>query len=94
MDKKKPPRGQREGLVSMAADAQSFTAISPEKQTRRTFAVVITRGLWRGFTVTVEPRTINHQQRNFRDHDEAMTFARELAKLEGWPLLDLSDGAA
>lgn len=51
-------------------------------------AVTITRGLWRGFDVQVEPPRIGHPQRSFKDREAANAFAGELARERGWRIVD------
>lgn len=93
MDTKNPRAGGARASKSTAADTEAFSAISPEKQTRRPFAVVITRGLWRGCIVAIEPPTITRQPRSFPSHDAAMAYAVQLADVEQWPIFDRAGGA-
>jgi len=65
--------------------------------TRDLFRIVIAPGVWRGATVTIEPRQIDRPSRTFRDPAEAEAFAADLSRVEGWPILDQRggrDGAA
>ena len=52
------------------------------------FAVIISRGLWRSIEVSIEPRTCSHSLRSFRSHAEARAYADDLAQIEGWPVCD------
>lgn len=94
MATKNPRAGSAGASLSIAADKRNLTPNHPDKQpARRQFRVVLTRGLWRGCIVQVEPATCNHQMRSFPDYPAAIAFAEELAKLEGWPLVDRVGGA-
>ena len=52
------------------------------------FTVSLEPGLWRGVDVLVEPRTIAHPMRHFRDRAGALVYAEQLAALQGWRLRD------
>ncbi len=52
------------------------------------FKIILAAGLWRGVDVLVEPPTSTRLPRHFREHGAAMAFAEELAKVEGWPIVD------
>jgi len=58
---------------------------------RDEFRIVIARGLWRGFEVTIDPPTSNHPLRHFKTYDEAMACALQIQRVEGWPLFALMD---
>lgn len=94
MDTKNPRAGQDAGASkSTAADTEASNqnpAIS-QPQARR-FAVIVAPGLWRGCIVSVEPATVTHQPRSFRDYPAAIVFAEGLAHLEGWPIIDRAGG--
>ncbi len=95
MDTKNPRAGQDAGASkSTAADTEASTqnpAISQPQA--RHFAVIVAPGLWRGCIVSVEPATITHQPRSFRDYPAAMAYAEDLARLEQWPIIDRAGGA-
>lgn len=58
-------------------------------------SVALSKGLWRGVDVVVEPPTLRHPMRHFSEHGAALDFAAQLALLNGWPLHDrtaVSDG--
>jgi hypothetical protein len=57
-------------------------------RTREPFRIVIAPGLWRGVDVQVEPPVQAYQLRHFKTHREALAYAEELARVEGWPLRD------
>jgi hypothetical protein len=61
---------------------------------REPFHIVVRPGLWSQIEVAVTPPTITHSLRTFRDHEGAMTFAGELAKVTGWPVRDLVEREA
>jgi hypothetical protein len=90
MQKRRP---RRDGAAQGRIEHQRLTPKQPESQTRRPFAVIIARDLWRRCVVCVEPPTCSHQPRSFPGHAEAMAFAEELARLEGWALIDRTGGA-
>lgn len=95
METKNPRTGQGAGAsVSIAADTETLTRNPAFSQpTRRPFAVIIARDLWRRCIVCVEPPTCSRQPVSFPGHAEAMAYAEELARLEGWPLIDRTGGA-
>lgn len=58
---------------------------------REGYRIVVAPGLWRGFEVRVEPPTSTHPLRTFRSADDAMRCAKELRRVEGWPIVDMAD---
>ena len=54
------------------------------------FAIIVEPSLWRGWNVAVEPPTATHPLRHFHCHPDAIAFAEELARVEGWPVRDRS----
>ena len=95
MEAKNPGQRTLAGAsVSIAADTETLSQNPAIPQpTRRPFAVITARDLWRRCVVCVEPATITHQPRSFPDHGAAMAFAEELSRLEGWRLIDRTGGA-
>jgi hypothetical protein len=88
MDTRNPCTGHSAGArKSTAADNSSPSGIGPQTQ-REPFVVVIAPAIWKGCDVLVEPPTITHRPRHFGDHAAALTFAEELARVEGWPVRD------
>lgn len=82
MDKKKPPRGQREGLVSMAADAQPFTHKKTCRQIRlpaKRFIIKIDDGPQGSFAVTFYPQFTSHGVWYCWDKREAIAYGEILA---------------
>lgn len=61
---------------------------------REPFQIVVTRGLWRGVDVMVQPPRPSHSLRHFRDHGKAMTYAEDLARVTGWPVRNLVESEA
>lgn len=56
-------------------------------ETRTPFIIVVSD--WGRYTaVSVEPRTIDRPTQCFRFSREAVMFARELGRTEGWPIED------
>lgn len=89
MDTKDPRAGSTGASISIAADTEASTRNHQIPQpAQRPFAVIIARDLWRRCVVFVEPPTCSRQPRSFPDHVAAMAFAEELARLEGWALID------
>jgi hypothetical protein len=80
-----------EGGAVHCGEQPDPTRIRPDLQRKR-FAVVVTRGLWKGCDVMVEPATAIHPLRHFRSHGEALLFAGQLASLNGWRLFDRVGG--
>ncbi|MEA1617416.1 hypothetical protein SOQ14_00625 [Erythrobacter sp. T5W1-R] len=64
----------------------SAAATPCEQQSRS--RIVVSRDVWRRFLVSVEPATITHQPRSFRDHGAPRVFAEGLKGVEGWPICD------
>lgn len=60
---------------------------------RKPFTVCLEPGLWRGFDVLVEPPTLAHPMRHFRDRAGALVYDEQLAALQGWELHDRTAGA-
>lgn len=76
-----------EGGAVHCGERPDPTRIRPDMQRER-FAVVVTRGLWKGCDVLTEPPSAAHPMRHFRSHGEALIFAEQLASLNGWPMID------
>lgn len=55
--------------------------------TRTRFKIVITNWGSR-VAVIIEPRQVDKPSRSFRDPAEALAFAKELGRVEGWPIED------
>jgi hypothetical protein len=99
MPKKSPAAECGAGfLKSPGRDAGSLSKNRPHKQPntrpREAFCVVISRGLWRGIDVMVEPPVARHRMRHFSDRDAAQAHAEELTRVTGWPILDRTGGAS
>ncbi|MEE4537556.1 MAG: hypothetical protein V2J51_03570 [Erythrobacter sp.] len=94
MDAKNPRTGQgARASKSNSADTETlsqFPAIS--QPCAHHYRVIIARDLWRRCVVSVEPATVTHQPRGFRDHGAAMAYAARLAELEQWPICDRAGG--
>lgn len=89
--KRHPAKG---GAVQLGGEQLHNTENTENTQPQvRRFAVIVAPGLWRGCIVSVEPATVTHQARSFRDHQTAIVFAEGLAQLEGWPIFDRTGGA-
>lgn len=82
------PQGDRRCSMLAGGERPDSTPSPANAQQREPFRVVISRGIWRGCDVLIEPPTIEHRLRHFRDHDEAVTFAEELGRVTGWPITD------
>ena len=51
--------------------------------------IVIQPGLWgRRIEVLTEPPVARHLLRTFRNRDDALAGAEQIARIEGWPILD------
>jgi hypothetical protein len=81
---------------SIAADSPSPTRFRHKHQanpaSRIPYAVVIIRGLWRGFDVGIEPPTSSHSWHHCRSHAEALAVAEDIQRMEGWPVQDRTGG--
>ena len=78
-----------EGGAVHCGEQSDPTLNPPHRQTtREAFRVIVSRALWRGCDVMVEPATAIHPLRHFRSHGEALLFAGQLASLNGWRLFD------
>ena len=53
--------------------------------------VIVSRGLWRGWEVTVEPPAASMPFRRFSDHAEAAEWADTFAGQQGWPVEDRTE---
>ena len=61
---------------------------------RKPSTIAISAGLWRGFDVLVEPPISSHPLRSFRDHGAAMAHAEALHAVEGWTIVDRTEGGS
>jgi hypothetical protein len=95
MESPRAGHGARAGK-SIAADTSSPTRFRPKLQanpaSRIPYAVVIVRGLWRGFDVGIEPPTSSHSWRHCRSHADALAVAEDIQRVEGWPVQDRTGG--
>lgn len=78
-------------FVTNVADNDSS---APSAAQRRSFTIVLATGLWRGVDVLVEPPTSSRPLTHFASHSEALVFAQDLARIEGWPIVDRTGEAA
>jgi len=60
--------------------------------TRELYKVIVARGIWKGFDVSVEPPTPGFPPRHFKVRADALVFASQLAALQGWLFRDRSEG--
>jgi hypothetical protein len=87
MEQRRPHAGDgaTRGRIEQHVPGRNHSFSQP---TRRRFAVIVSQGLSRGYAVSVEPATVTHKPLGFPNYRAAMAFAEELARLEGWALLD------
>jgi hypothetical protein len=89
MNDKTPPGY---GGVSVHCGEPDPLTTLPENRNREPFRIVLAPGLWgRRVDVTVQPATVSHSLRSFPNHDAAMAYAEELARVTGWPLHDTAE---
>lgn len=65
---------------------------SDQRRRRERYRIILSAGLWRGFDVVIEPPTSAQPLRHFRDRAAALDFAEALARSEGWPVIDRTEG--